>query len=56
MNKKLFSWKALAGLALLVAMGLTSCKQATEVDPNDPYNTQKPTQPSWLHHRMPTMK
>ena len=45
MNKKLFSWKALAGLALLVAMGLTSCKQSTEVDPNDPYNTQKPTQP-----------
>ena len=26
MNKKLFSWKALAGLALLVAMGMTSCK------------------------------
>ena len=46
MNKKLFSWKALAGLALLVAMGLTSCKQATEVDPNDPYNTTKPTKPS----------
>ena len=45
MNKKLFSWKALAGLALLVAMGLTSCKQGTEVDPNDPYNTQKPVQP-----------
>ena len=46
MNKKLFSWKALAGLALLVAMGLTSCKQSTEVDPNDPYNTSKPTKPS----------
>ena len=46
MNKKLFSWKALAGLALLVAMGLTSCKQSTEVDPNDPYNTTKPTKPS----------
>jgi hypothetical protein len=46
MNKKLFSWKALAGLALLVAMGLTSCKNTTEVDPNDPYNTTKPTQPS----------
>ena len=46
MNKKLFSWKALAGLALLVAMGLTSCKQSTEVDPNDPYNTTKPTQPT----------
>jgi hypothetical protein len=45
MNKKLFSWKALAGLALLVAMGLTSCKQGTEVDPNDPYNTSKPVQP-----------
>ena len=45
MNKKLFSWKALAGLALLVAMGLTSCKQNTEVDPNDPYNTQKPVTP-----------
>ena len=46
MNKKLFSWKALAGLALLVAMGLTSCKQDTVVDPNDPYNTSKPTTPS----------
>ena len=46
MNKKLFSWKALAGLALLVAMGLTSCKNATEVDPTDPYNTSKPTTPS----------
>ena len=46
MNKKLFSWKALAGLALLVAMGLTSCKQDTVVDPNDPYNTTKPTKPS----------
>ncbi len=45
MNKKLFSWKALAGLALLVAVGLTSCKQGTEVDPNDPYNTTKPAQP-----------
>ena len=45
MNKKLFSWKALAGLALLVAMGLTSCKQGTEVDPTDPYNTTKPAQP-----------
>jgi hypothetical protein len=45
MNKKLFSWKALAGLALLVAVGLTSCKQGTEVDPNDPYNTKTPTQP-----------
>jgi len=46
MNKKLFSWKALAGLALLVAMGLTSCNNNTVVDPNDPYNTTKPTQPS----------
>ena len=46
MNKKLFSWKALAGLALLVAMGLTSCNNNTVVDPNDPYNTSKPTQPS----------
>ena len=45
MNKKLFSWKALAGLALLVAMGLTSCKQGTEVDPTDPYATKTPTQP-----------
>ena len=45
MNKKLFSWKALAGLALLVAMGMTSCKNTTEVDPNDPYNTTKPAQP-----------
>ena len=45
MNKKLFSWKALAGLALLVAMGMTSCKNTTEVDPNDPYNTSKPVQP-----------
>ena len=47
MNKKLFSWKALAGLALLVAMGLTSCKQGTEVDPTDPYNTTKPTTPGY---------
>ena len=46
MNKKLFSWKALAGLALLVAMGMTSCKNNTEVDPNDPYNVKTPTQPS----------
>ena len=46
MNKKLFSWKALAGLALLVAMGLTSCKQGTEVDPTDPYATKTPTTPS----------
>lgn len=46
MNKKLFSWKALAGLALLVAMGLTSCNNNTVVDPNDPYNTKTPTQPS----------
>lgn len=46
MNKKLFSWKALAGLALLVAVGLTSCKQGTEVDPTDPYSTKKPTTPS----------
>ena len=46
MNKKLFSWKALAGLALLVAMGMTSCKQGTEVDPNDPYNTTKPATPT----------
>lgn len=45
MNKKLFSWKALAGLALLVAMGMTSCKNTTEVDPNDPYNVKTPTQP-----------
>ena len=45
MNKKLFSWKALAGLALLVAMGMTSCKNTTEVDPNDPYNTKTPTKP-----------
>jgi len=46
MNKKLFSWKALAGLALLVAMGMTSCKNTTEVDPNDPYATKTPTTPS----------
>jgi len=46
MNKKLFSWKALAGLALLVAMGLTSCNNNTVVDPNDPYATKTPTQPS----------
>ena len=45
MNKKLFSWKALAGLALLVAMGLTSCKQDTVVDPTDPYGTTKPVKP-----------
>ena len=43
MNKKLFSWKALAGLALLVAMGLTSCKQGTEIDPENP--TSKPVKP-----------
>ena len=42
MNKKLFSWKALAGLALLVAMGLTSCKQGTEIDPEDPTGATKP--------------
>ena len=35
MNKKLFSWKALAGLALLVAMGLTSCT-SDAVDNEDP--------------------
>ncbi len=46
MNKKLFSWKALAGLALLVAMGLTSCKQDNTVDPTDPSGTKKPTTPS----------
>ena len=46
MNKKLFSWKALAGLALLVAMGMTSCKNSTEVDPNDPTGIKTPTQPS----------
>ena len=45
MNKKLFSWKALAGLALLVAMGLTSCNNNTVVDPNDPYNTKTPVKP-----------
>jgi hypothetical protein len=44
MNKKLFSWKALAGLALLVAMGLTSCQQGAEVDPTDPYKP-KPVTP-----------
>jgi hypothetical protein len=46
MNKKLFSWKALAGLALLVAMGLTSCKPGAEVDPSDPTGQTKPTKPS----------
>ena len=46
MNKKLFSWKALAGLALLVAMGLTSCKPGAEVDPSDPTGQTKPTTPS----------
>ena len=45
MNKKLFSWKALAGLALLVAMGLTSCQNSNEVNPNDPYATKTPTKP-----------
>ena len=45
MNKKLFSWKALAGLALLVAMGMTSCKNTAEVDPNDPFNVTKPVTP-----------
>jgi hypothetical protein len=46
MNKKLFSWKALAGLALLVAMGLTSCKPGAEVDPSDPTGQTKPVTPS----------
>ena len=46
MNKKLFSWKALAGLALLVAMGMTSCNNSTEVDPSDPTGIKTPTQPS----------
>jgi hypothetical protein len=46
MNKKLFSWKALAGLALLVAMGLTSCQQDAVVNPTDPTGATKPVQPS----------
>jgi len=46
MNKKLFSWKALAGLALLVAMGLTSCQQGSQVDPSDPTGANTPTKPS----------
>jgi hypothetical protein len=49
MNKKLFSWKALAGLALLVAMGLTSCKQdnAVKFDENGNYVIpEKPVTPT----------
>ena len=50
MNKKLFSWKALAGLALLVAMGLTSCKQDNaniELDENGNYvQPAKPVTPT----------
>ena len=49
MNKKLFSWKALAGLALLVAMGLTSCKQdnAVTLDENGNYKLpEKPVTPT----------
>lgn len=51
MNKKLFSWKALAGLTLLVAMGLTSCQQGNEVDPNDPTGSTKPVQPSVVDNK-----
>ena len=49
MNKKLFSWKALAGLALLVAMGMTSCKQdnAVAFDENGNYVIpEKPVTPT----------
>ena len=45
MNKKLFSWKALAGLALLVAMGLTSCKQDNAVTFDENGNYVVPTKP-----------
>lgn len=41
-----------AGLALLVAMGMTSCKNTTEVDPNDPYNVNMPAQPGILVQQM----
>jgi hypothetical protein len=36
MNKKLFSWKALAGFALLAAISMTSCTNSD--DPIDPLN------------------
>ena len=45
MNKKLFSWKALAGLALLVAMGLTSCKQDNAVTLDEDGNYKVPEKP-----------
>ena len=45
MNKKLFSWKALAGLALLVAMGLTSCKQDNAVTFDEDGNYKVPEKP-----------
>ena len=45
MNKKLFSWKALAGLALLVAMGLTSCKQDNAVTFDENGNYVVPAKP-----------
>ena len=45
MNKKLFSWKALAGLALLVAMGLTSCKQDNPVEIDESGSYVIPSKP-----------
>ena len=36
MNKKLFSWKALAGFALLAAVGMTSCNSDDPIDPLNP--------------------
>jgi len=45
MNKTLFSWKALAGLALLVAMGLTSCKQDNPVEIDESGSYVIPSKP-----------
>ena len=36
MNKKLFSWKALAGVALLAAISFTSCTSDTPIDGSTP--------------------
>jgi len=36
MNKKLFSWKALAGFALLAAISMTSCNTDDPINPTNP--------------------
>ena len=47
MNKKLFSWKALAGLTLLVAMGLTSCTtEAVDPTGGNKKPSTEPTDPT----------